>query len=86
MSKKYDNELKTIFLEYKRSLVNDDITYSQRIEKILTLLGETKSKILYGKYVQNISMTYLSINLNLNRSYLYKLLDDAQEEFLELFR
>lgn len=86
MSKKYDNELKTIFLEYKRSLVNDDITYSQRIEKILTLLGETKSKILYGKYVQNISMTYLSINLNLNRSYLYRLLDDAQKEFLELFR
>ncbi|MBQ6631788.1 MAG: hypothetical protein IJH55_06740, partial [Romboutsia sp.] len=70
MSKKYDNELKTIFLEYKRSLVNDDITYSQRIERILTILGETKSKILYGKYVQNISMTYLSINLNLNRSYL----------------
>ena len=85
MAKKYDKELKTIFLEYKRSLVNDDITYSQRIEKILTILGETKSKILYGKYVQNISMTYLSINLNLNRSYLYKLLDDAQEEFLELF-
>ena len=86
MTKKYDNELKSIFLEYKKALVNDDITYSQRIEKILTILGETKSKILYGRYVQGISMTYLSANLNIDRSYLYKLLNNAQEEFLELFR
>ena len=49
MAKKYDKELKTIFLEYKRSLVNDDITYSQRIEKILNMVILEKRWVITNK-------------------------------------
>lgn len=85
MTKKHDKELTYIFLEYKKSLINNDTEFSQRIENILGCIGEKYSKILYGKYVQNLSMTRIAITLNHDRSYLYVLLGKAQEAFLQLY-
>lgn len=82
--KEVKKQIKNIFLKYKKSLVNSDTTYSNRIEKAMSLLNEREFKCIYLKYVQNTSMTSISINLALCRSHTYKVLAKAEENLFEL--
>lgn len=84
--KENKNILENIFLKYKKSLVHNDTEFSEKIEKIISILPERKANILYGRYIKNLSMTSISISLNIDRSTSYKWLSSAEKEFLELYR
>lgn len=86
MSKKeIKKQIEDIFLNYKRSLINGNTDYSNKIEKAMSLLNEREFKCIYLKYVQNKSIVSIGMNLCLCRSQVYKVLAKAEENLLTLF-
>lgn len=86
MSKDRKKEIKDIFLKYKKAKVNNDIEYIRRIETALSLIPARQSKILQLKYIHGLGATIIAFELNVDRSSVYRYLNDGEYKLLQLIQ
>lgn len=84
MSKERRKKIKDIFLKYKKAKVNNDLEYIKAIETALSLIPERQSKALQLKYMYYLGPNTISFELSVDRSSVYRYLNDGEDMLLQL--